>query len=359
MVYFLIAILSFLSILLTILLILTNKKFNKIENSLFYNEKRSTELDSKIENSFKDQRSEIVNNLNYQISSIREENERTLENIRQTVDEKLQNTLDKKITNSFSIVNNQLDNVSKGLGEVSSLVSDVGDLKRVLQNVKARGTWGEVQLEALLSDTLNANQYVKNLKYQNGNIVEFAIKIPSKDLDNKYIYLPIDCKFPKEDYENLINSLEEGDKQKSDKLTKQLNNRIKSEAKSISEKYIKVPQTTSFAILYLPYESLYIQVLKTPGMLEELQNTYNVNLSGPSTISAFLNSLQLGFRTLAIEKRTSDVWNTLNNVKREFKRFEEEINRMRSKSEALTNSFDLIDQRVRTVTRSLKDVEDT
>ncbi len=368
-------------VLLIIVLLLMNNKFRKIESSLIYNEKRSNELNQKIDLAFMNQMSELSKNLepiysainnqvknntntnlklfeilNKELDKIRNENKEKLDNIKNIVDDKLQTTLEKKIGSSFNIVNEQLSIVSKGLGEVNTLVSDVGDLKRVLQNVKTRGTWGEIQLDMILNDMLSDSQYVKNLKYNNNSFVEFAIKIPSKDKDNSYIYLPIDSKFPKEDYESLNNALEKGNKELANKLNKMLITRIKNEAKSISSKYINPPYTTDFAILYLPFESLYIQVLKYPGILDEIQNKYHVTLSGPTTITALLNSLQLGFKTLAIEKRTSEVWNVLNEVKTEFRNFEEALKVLKDRSNKLNKEFDNIEVRSRMVNRKLSNL---
>ncbi len=380
MVYFIICLIIFI-ILITVILLVMNSKFKKIESVLSYNEKKNTDIEQRIENSFNNQRLELnstlepiysaINNqikdnssaqlkileiLNHQLDKIRNENTNKLESIQHTVEDKLQTTLENKISSSFNIVNNQLDIVSKGLGEVNTLVSDVGSLKKVLQNVKSRGTWGEVQLNMILSDMLTENQYVKNLKFKSGQQVEFAIKIPSKN-DNNYIYLPIDSKFPKEDYERLNNALEKGNKELAINANKALVKRIKDEAKSINEKYIAPPFTTDFAILYLPFESLYIQVLKNSGLLDFLQNNYHITLSGPTTITALLNSLQLGFKTLAIEKKTSEVWNVLNEVKTEFSKFDSALESLKDKSENITKGFGDIERRSRVLNKKLNNLD--
>ncbi|NCU42438.1 MAG: DNA recombination protein RmuC, partial [Candidatus Moranbacteria bacterium] len=240
---------------------------------------------------------------------LQKDNAEKLEKMRQTVDEKLHETLEKRLDASFSKVQSQLESVHKGLGEMQTLATGVGDLKKVLQNVKTRGTWGEAQLGNLLADILTIDQYETNAITKQGSHdrVEFAIKIPSKNEDGKHLLLPIDAKFPLEDYQMLIDASERGDIPVIEQSSKQLENRIKSEAKDIRDKYLDPPQTTDFGMLFLPNEGLYAEVLRRPGLADLLRREYRVVVAGPATIAAFLNSLQMGFRTLAIEKRSGEV----------------------------------------------------
>ena len=294
------------------------------------------------------------------LSDIQKNNAEKLDEMRKTVDEKLQTTLEKRLGESFNIVSERLEQVHKGLGEMQSLAVGVGDLKRVLTNVKTRGSWGEIQLEALLDDILTKDQYSRNVKVNpsTDDIVEFALKLPGKLESDKSIWLPIDAKFPREDYERLIDAQETADADALATALKALQTGFKKEAKNISSKYIFPPYTTDFAIMFLPVEGLYAELMRSPGLLEELQRDYRVAVAGPSTLAAFLNSLQLGFRTLAIEKRSSEVWQLLGAVKTEFGKFGELLENTKKKLQAASNSIDTASRKTRTITRKLKGVQE-
>jgi DNA recombination protein RmuC len=278
--------------------------------------------------------------------------------MRKTVDEKLQATLEKRLGESFKQVSERLEAVHKGLGEMQTLAAGVGDLKRVLTNVKTRGTWGEVQLAALLEQTLTVDQYQKNVATVPGSndIVEFAIKLPGNESGTP-VWLPIDSKFPVEDYERLLGAQERADFAGVDEAVKAIDNRLKLEAKTIREKYISPPHTTDFAILFLPTEGLYAEALRRPGLADFLQREYRVSIAGPTTLSALLNSLQMGFRTLAIEKRSSEVWELLSAVKTEFGKFGDVLARTKAQLETVTKSIGQAEVRSRQMTRKLKEVE--
>ena len=262
--------------------------------------------------------------LETKLQSIREDNEKQLERMRLTVDEKLQSTLEKRLTESFKRVTDQLETVHKGLGEMHSLAVNVGDLKNVLTNVKIRGTWGEYQLGNILQQMLSPDQYGQNVHPNPAkatNVVEYAVKLPGNDASDIPVYLPIDAKFPKEDYELLVNASEAGDPERVAAARKNLLGRVRIFAKEIHDKYIEPPYTTNFAIMFMPVEAIYAEVLREPGFFEELQRAYKVTITGPTTLAAFLNSLQMGFRTLAITKRSDEIWKTLSAVKTEFGNF--------------------------------------
>ena len=263
-------------------------------------------------------RQTIENNLH----ALQSDNAEKLEKMRQTVDEKLSSTLEKRLSESFSSVSKQLENVYKGLGEMQTLASSVGDLKSALTNVKVRGTWGEVSLENLLSQLLTPEQYKKNVKPipRSNNIVEFCICLPNNE-NNDIVYLPIDCKFPIEQYIRLCDASEAGDAAAAEEASKQLEASIKLSARTIRDKYIAPPYTTDFAIMYLPIEGLYAEVARKSGLCEKLQREYRVTVAGPTTLGAFLNSLQLGFKTLAIQKRTSEITQLLTKIKGNFNKF--------------------------------------
>ena len=262
----------------------------------------------------------IRRSVDEKLESIRRENLRQLDEMRQTVDEKLQKTLEEKMNKSFSLVNERLEQVYKGLGEMQTLAVGVGDLKKVLSNVKTRGILGEIQLGAILSEILTKEQYEENIATKKGskNVVEFAIKLPSDGAGT--VYLPVDSKFPGDTYSALRDSVESCDKQRIESAQKALVQRIKGEAKDIHDKYIDPPNTTEFAIMFLPFEGLYSEVVNM-GLVEVLQREYKVNIAGPSTMAALLNSLQMGFKTLAVQKRSAEVWKILGGVKTEFDKF--------------------------------------
>lgn len=257
------------------------------------------------------------------LTSIQKDNNEKLEQMRTTVDEKLHNTLETRLGESFNKMNERLESLYKELGEVQSLSSGVNDLKKALTNIKTRGTWGEIALGNIIEDMLSPEQYAENISTKKGSKdrVEFAIKLPGHDDSDKIVYLPIDAKFPQEDYQRLLDAEEEGNKEKIDESRKQIEKRIKSEAADIYNKYLDPPNTTDFGIMFLPTESLFAEVLRIPGLLETLQREYKVTITGPTTLSAILNSLQVGFKTLAIQKRTSEVWDILRSVKTEFGKF--------------------------------------
>jgi len=292
------------------------------------------------------------------LKNLQDDNNTKLEQMRATVDEKLHNTLEKRLGESFKLVSERLELVSKGLGEMQSLANGVGDLKKVLTNVKTRGMWGEVQLENLLEEILTREQYAKNVvtKIGSNERVEFAIKLPGKD--GTATWLPIDAKFPLEDYQKLVEAQEKGDIESIETAAKALETRIKSEAKDIKEKYIDPPNTTDFVILFLPVEGLYAEVLRKPGLSDTLRKDYRVSLAGPTTISAILNSLQMGFRTLAIEKRASEVWQLLGAVKTEFGKFNEILERTQKKLQEAANIVEDASKKSHTIERKLKNVQE-
>jgi DNA recombination protein RmuC len=292
-----------------------------------------------------------------QLEKIREDNDRRLDIMRNTVDEKLTVTLNTRLNESFKIVSDQLESVHTSLGEMKSLSTGVGDLNRLLGNIKTRGVWGELQAENILSEILVPAQWEKNIITRKGSNcrVEYAIKLPGKKGD--VVYLPIDAKFPKEDYERIQKFTEENNKEGIDSSIKALSVRIIDEAKSISSKYIDPPNTTDFAILFLPLEGLYAEVLNIPGLFDLLISKYKVVISGPTTFSALINSLQLGFKTLTLEKRSEEVWNVLSAVKTEFERFGSQVEKVQQRLNQATNSIENLGTRTRVMSRKLHDVE--
>ena len=290
---------------------------------------------------------------------LQQDNSQKLEQMRATVDEKLKATLEHRLGESFKLVSERLEAVHKGLGEMQTLASGVGDLKKVLTNVKTRGIWGEIQLGNLLEQILTIEQYATNVvtKVGSNDRVEFAIKLPARDGQDSIIWLPIDAKFPIEDYERLIEAQEQANLQRIEELGKSLENRIKLEGKTIRDKYLDSPNTTDFGILFLPVEGLYAEVLRRPGLCELLQREYKVIISGPTTLAALLNSLQMGFRTLAIEKRSSEVWHLLGAVKTEFGKFVEILEKTQKKLQEASNTIETATRKSRTIARKLKDVQ--
>lgn len=286
--------------------------------------------------------------------------EENLEKMRITVDEKLQNTLEKRLGESFKMVNDRLEQVYKGLGEMQNLATGVGDLKKVLSNVKTRGVLGEIQLERILEQFLAPDQYDKNVITKKGSreTVEFAIKLPGKDEYNDIVYLPLDAKFPLDIYNKLVDAYEEGNQNNIDTLSKELEKFIKKSAKDIRDKYIDPPNTTEFGILFLPTEGLYAEVIKRQQLIEDLQRDYKINITGPTTLVALLNSLQMGFKTLAIEKHSSEVWRVLGAVKTEFAKFETVLNATQNKLNQASSELDkLVGTRTRQINRKLQSVE--
>ena len=309
------------------------------------NEKRLTEVRTTVEERLK---------------TIQEDNAKNLEQMRQTVDEKLQGTLEKRLGESFKLVSERLEQVYKGLGEMQTLAVGVGDLKRVLTNVKSRGTWGEVQLEAMLEQVLCPDQYDKNVATKDdAERVEFAIKLPGRgENKDEIVWLPIDAKFPIEDYQRLQDAQEKGDAELAETSAKHLENRIKMCAGDISDKYLNPPKTTDFGILFLPTEGLFAEVVRRPGLPELIQREYKVVIAGPTTLWSILNSLQMGFRTLAIQQRSSEVWNLLAAVKTEFGKYGSVLAAVQKKLQEAANKVEDVGRRSRAIERKLRDVQE-
>jgi DNA recombination protein RmuC len=296
-----------------------------------------------------------------QLQAMQEDNTRKLEQMRATVDEKLQSTLDKRLGESFKQVSERLEQVYKGLGEMRTLATGVGDLKKVLTNVKTRGTWGEIRLSHILEQILTPDQYEVNVatKKNSNERVEFAIKLPGQEADKeKIIWMPIDSKFPQEDYQRLMDAQEAGDKELAEKSSKNLAMRIKAEARRIKEKYLDPPGTTDFGIMFLPVEGLYAEVLRQPGLCDTLQREHRIVVTGPTTLAALLNSLQMGFRTLAIEKHSSEVWQLLGMVKTEFGKFGDVLAKTKKKLQEAGHTIDKAEIRTRAIARKLRKVQE-
>ncbi len=296
-----------------------------------------------------------------QLQAMQADNAKNLEQMRATVDEKLQSTLEKRLGESFKQVSERLEQVYKGLGEMRNLATGVGDLKKVLTNVKTRGTWGEIRLSHILEQILTPDQYEVNVatKKNSNERVEFAIKLPGQDKDQeKIVWMPIDSKFPQEDYQRLMDAQEAADKEQAEKSIKNLELRIKAEAKYIKEKYLDPPHTTDFGIMFLPVEGLYAEVLRCPGLCDTLQREYRIVVTGPTTLAALLNSLQMGFRTLAIEKRSSEVWELLGVVKTEFGKFGNVLAKTKKKLQEASNTIDKAEVRTRAIQRKLRKVQE-
>jgi DNA recombination protein RmuC len=304
---------------------------------------------------------ELRASVDARLRALQEDNSQKLELMRQTVDEKLQGTLDKRLGESFKLVSDRLELVHRGLGEMQTLASGVGDLKRVLTNVKTRGNWGEFQVQTLLEQILSPEQYASNVttKESSGERVEFAIKLPGPDgKEPEPVWLPIDAKFPVEDYQRLMDAADKGDANGVEAAARDLERRIRSSARGISEKYINPPRTTDFGILYLPTEGLYAEVLRREGLFDSLQREYRVTVVGPTTLGALLNSLQMGFRTLAIQKRSSEVWAILGAVKAEFGKFADVLTSVQKKLAEASATIDKAGVRTRAITRKLREVEE-
>ncbi len=310
------------------------------------------------ENAAKQQ--EMQRLLSNELEKLRTGNEAKLEKMRETVDEKLQGTLEKRLGESFALVSDRLEQVQKGLGEMQTLASDVGGLKRVLTNVKNRGGWGEVQLSRQLEDILTPGQYEQNVVIKSGTqeSVEFAVKLPGRD-DEGPVYLPIDSKFPQEDYERLLDAQERGDKVEIDAASKSLERAVLAQAKTIASKYIDPPRSTDFAIMYLPTEGLFAEVVRRPGLASKLQTELRILITGPTTLMSLLNSLQMGFRSLAIEKRSSEVWQVLSAAKTEFQKYGQVWDKLGRQLETAQKTVKEAGVRTRAVERKLRDVEVT
>ena len=327
----------------------------KITESVTIQQNQLTNLTNVNENKLENIRKAVEDKL----TLLQKDNNEKLEKMRMTVDEKLQGTLEKRLGESFKIVNDRLESVYKGLGEMQNLAQGVGDLKKVLTNVKSRGYWGEIQLSNILEQFLTKDQFLTNVKIKasTNDFVEFAIKFPGKTNKNEYVLLPVDSKFPIEDYSRLVEAEEQGDIALINESRKSLENSIKGCAKSIYEKYIDPPFTTDFAIMFLPTESLYCEVVKNSALCEILSQKYRVVVTGPTTFIALLNSLQMGFRTLAIEKRSSEVWELLGVVKSEFSKFGTLLEKTNKKLQEISSTMDLASKKTRTIERKLKNVE--
>lgn len=298
--------------------------------------------------------------LQNRLQSIQEDNAKQLEQMRATVDEKLHATLEKRLGESFKLVSERLEQVQKGLGEMQSLASGVGDLKRVLTNVKTRGTFGEIQLASLLEQILAPGQFGTNVETRSGSNqrVEFAVKLPGRDgQGDSVVYLPLDAKFPQEDYLRLVEAQERADTAAAEEAGRLLERAIRLAATDIRDKYLDPPHTTDFGVMFLPTEGLYAEVLRRPGLFEALQREYKVMAAGPTTLAALLNSLQLGFRTLAIEKRSAEVWNLLGAVRTEFAKFNDVLDKTRKKLQEAGNHIEAAATRTRQMERKLKDVQ--
>jgi DNA recombination protein RmuC len=317
-------------------------------------------------NAAKTQREELGKSLegvraivDLRLKQLQEDNSRQIDKMRATVDEKLHGTLEKRLGESFKLVSDRLEQVHQGLGAMQQLASDVGGLQKVLTNVRTRGGWGEVQLGALLEQVLTPDQFARNIKTreESGDHVEFAIKLPG-DENGAPVWLPIDAKFPTEDYQRLVAAQEQGDVSAIDEAMKSLETQLKRSAKDICQKYINPPKTTDFALMFLPTEGLYAEAIRRVGLIEQVQRDCRVIFAGPTTLAALLNSLQMGFRTLAIQKRSSEVWNLLAGVKTEFGKFGEALSAVKDKLDQAARHVDSVAVRSRAITKKLRDVEE-
>lgn len=302
---------------------------------------------------------EVRETVEQKLGAIQADNERQLEQMRRTVDEKLHATLEQRLGDSFRLVAQRLEQVHRGLGEMQVLAQGVGDLRRVLTNVKSRGIFGEVQLAGLLEQVFTPQQYATNIATVPGSAerVEFAVRLPGQGIDGPPVWLPLDAKFPREDYERLLDAQDRADREAADMAARALEMRIRDEARSIAAKYLAPPHTTDFAVLFVPTEGLYAELLRRPGLVEVLQREHRVTLAGPTTLLAMLNSLQMGFRTLALERRSSEVWQVLGAVKTEFHKFGDVLARTRRKLDEASRTIDAAQTRTRAMGRALKAVE--
>lgn len=374
LIYLLIILLLVIALIVSIISKRSSNDMNKIANLLKENrDEIYKNVGSKITESVTIQQNQLTNltNINEnklenirktvedKLTLLQRDNNEKLEKMRMTVDEKLQGTLEKRLGESFKIVNDRLESVYKGLGEMQNLAQGVGDLKKVLTNVKSRGYWGEIQLSNILEQFLTKEQYLTNVKIKSNSndFVEFAIKFPGKTNKNEFVLLPVDSKFPIEDYSRLVDAEEQGEITLINESRKSLENSIKNCAKSIYEKYIDPPFTTDFAIMFLPTESLYCEIVKNSALCEILSQKYRVVVTGPTTFIALLNSLQMGFKTLAIEKRSSEVWELLGVVKSEFSKFGTLLDKTNKKLQEISSTMDLASKKTRTIERKLKNVE--
>lgn len=330
----------------------------KLQASLAQSLKENSEQIEKLTETSSKRQDELRDALRLELDKVRTQNDEQLEKMRLTVDEKLQGTLQKRLGESFQLVSDRLEKVQRGLGEMQTLASDVGGLKRVLSNVKTRGTWGEVQLSRQLEDVLSPSQYEENVAIdpQSRERVEFAVRLPGKSEDSP-VYLPIDSKFPQDSYERLLSAQEAGDVVEVERATKELEQAIRLQAKTISTKYIHPPLSTDFAIMYLPTEGLFAETVRIPGLASSLQVNERVMITGPTTLMSLLGSLQMGFKTLAIEKRSSEVWQVLGAAKAEFAKYGQVWERLGKQLQTAQRTVEDAGRRTRAVERKLRDVE--
>lgn len=346
-------------LIITIILLLANffKKptttdSSKLEERLIRIETEVDKLAPKIENEFRENRKEISSNF----EKIQSSNEKKLDQMRETVDEKLKESVEKRFNESFKQISTQLTEVYKGLGEMKNLATGVGDLKKVMEGVKTRGIYGEVQLGAIISEMLSPEQYEENIatKKSSSDRVEFAVKMPGKEQN---VFLPIDSKFPIENYSRLIAAYDSGEKQEIEKYRKALAEDVKTQAKKITTKYIEVPLTTEFAVMFVPTESLYAEILRIPGLSDEIRQKFNITIASPSTLPVMLSGLLMGFRTVAIEKRSSEVWQILGAIKSQFSKFGDLLDGVQKKLQESANKIESAKTTSRQIERKLKDVE--
>ena len=351
-------------IIIILLLVLIFRKSTRVEKSADFKtmEERLIRLEGEvgkinpaIDRNFRENRKEIAENL----ERLQTGNEKKLEEMRETVDEKLKASVEKRFNESFKSISAQLTQVYQGLGEMKNLATGVGDLKKVMEGVKTRGIYGEVQLGAIIEDILNKSQYEENIITKKGSAdrVEFAIKMPGKDGENM-IYLPIDSKFPVENYSRLLTSYDNGDKKEIEKYSKALASDVKEQAKKISTKYLDPPMTTDFGIMFVPTESLYAEILRIPGLSDEIRQKYHVSITSPSTLPVALNGLLMGFKTVAIEKRSAEVWQTLGAVKTQFGKFSDLLEGVQKKLQESANKIENAKTTSRQIERKLKSVEE-
>lgn len=331
---------------------------SQITQNAFLQKQEFTIIQTRLENTLKsseDRLNRATDILDKGLTKLQTDNEKKLDQMRQTVDEKLNVSLERRLSESFNTINQRLQSVYEGLGEMKSLASGVGDLKKVLTNIKTRGTWGEIQLGNLLEQILVKEQYKEQLDIKNnGERVDFAVILPGKS--NEQIYLPIDAKFPIEDYQRLVDATDTGNAKETETALKNLEKHIRDEAKKIKEKYISLPKTTDFALMYLPIEGLYAEVLRRSGLAESLQREFKIVVCGPTTLTALLNSLQLGFKTLSIEKRSSEIWQLLGVFKQEFGKFVELLSKTQKKLTEASNTIEFATKKSQTIQKKLKSV---
>ena len=340
--------------------------FKVMEERLIRVEGEVSKINPAIDRNFRENRKEIAENLERMqdnnaksIEQLRTGNEKKLEEMRETVDEKLRASVEKRFNESFKSISTQLSQVYQGLGEMKNLATGVGDLKKVMEGVKTRGIYGEVQLGSIIEDILNASQYVENVITKKGSSdrVEFAIKMPGKDEEN-LVYLPIDSKFPIENYSRLIAAYDNGNKEEIEKYSKALSTDVKEQAKKISSKYLDPPMTTDFGIMFVPTESLYAEILRIPGLSDEVRQKYHVSITSPSTLPVALNGLLMGFKTVAIEKRSAEVWQVLGAVKSQFGKFGDLLEGVQKKLQESANKIESAKTTSRQIEKKLKNVEE-